>query len=511
MKFDKDVFISYAHIDDAPLDEGAAGWITDFHILLETRLQQTIGKKIIIWRDQELSGNEFFAKTIESQLPSLKLMVSIITPRYLDSDWCKKELGSFYKAAIENGGISIGDKSRIFKIVKTPVDKDVIENLPEGIHQIFDEILDYKFYIQESTGKFKELSRSSWVDQTVKREFMNKMDDVVQDMANLIKKLNSVTGTNIEKKKIFLAETSYDMQIYRDNLVRELEEANYSVLPNKKLPLVIDRFTSEVSSCLDESILSLHIVSPTNYAVQPEGTDKSIVILQNKIAAEKSSVKDFKRLIWIPPSGGNTNINEETSELQKTFLQDLKTNVDIQKGADILEGPLEEFKQSIFATIKRMDEEEKAKKAPLTMSAATTVAEGEKITKLVYLVCDQRDLEFTRPLEDVFTNNGHGILLPLFEGDLSQMRQAHLDNLKICDAVVIYYGAGNYRWMGSMKSDLLRIPALGREKPLIDKIIYIAGKEDEDKKSFKANDITVINGLGGFNAGLFNGFIQKLK
>ena len=77
MKFEKDVFISYAHLDDIPLDEGAKGWITDFHKLLETRLEQTIGHDINIWRDEKLAGNEVFALEIESQLPKLKVMVSV--------------------------------------------------------------------------------------------------------------------------------------------------------------------------------------------------------------------------------------------------------------------------------------------------------------------------------------------------------------------------------------------------------------------------------------------------
>ena len=92
MKFEKDVFISYAHMDNVPIDQGAEGWITDFHKLLETRLEQTIGHDVKIWRDERLTGNTEFTPEIESQFPSLKVMVSVITPRYISSDWCRKEL-----------------------------------------------------------------------------------------------------------------------------------------------------------------------------------------------------------------------------------------------------------------------------------------------------------------------------------------------------------------------------------------------------------------------------------
>ena len=520
MKFEKDVFISYAHLDDKPLDEGAKGWITDFHRLLQTRLEQTIGHDLNVWRDERLTGNEVFGPEIEAQLPKLKVMVSIVTPRYVESDWCKRELNYFYKAADENGGVAIGNKSRIFKVVKTPVDKDTIEHLPGDIQKIFDEILDYKFYrVEPGTNRVKELERSSWVDDKIKQEYMDKLNDVVQDIASLIKKLNNTETNETSARRIFLAETTYDLQSYRDNLVRELKEAGFVVLPDKNLSNVVNKFNDEVAGFVERSILSVHLISATNYAAQPEGTEKSTVILQNEIAASKCASTSLRRLIWIPPCTTNISTNEKMINQQKAFVESLKKDPELQKGADILEGALEEFKQNIFDTIKKVDAEEKAKreaeeKAKKQAASATTTSlttAEDAGPKLIYLVCDQRDLDETRPLEDLINDSGNEVLLPLFDGDQAQLRQAHVDNLKICDAVIIYYGAGNYRWTGSMKSDLLRLPALGRSKPLLEKAIYIAAPGDKDKETFKANDFKIINGIAGFNEDLFNEFIQKLK
>lgn len=519
MKFEKDVFISYAHLDDKPLDENAKGWVTDFHKLLQTRLGQTIGHDVNVWRDERLTGNEVFGPEIEAQLPKLKVMVSIITPRYVQSDWCKHELNFFYKAADENGGVAIGNKSRIFKIVKTPVDEEAIEQLPGDMQKIFHDILDYKFYRWEpETGRFKELGLYSWVDNKIRQEYMDKLDDVAQDIANLLKKLKNEDAPDTAKKKIFLAETTYDLQSYRDNLVRELKEAGFTILPTRNLPVVVEKFEEEVEACVRECVLSVHLVSPTNYAAQPEGADKSTVILQNEIAARRSAATAFPRLIWIPPSGKNLSVHEKMAAQQKAFVAELKTDAEIQQGADILEGTLEEFKQAIFDTIKRTEMEEKARREAEEKAKKRNVSAGgnavstaeKEAPKLVYLVCDQRDLDDTRPLEDAISESGHEILLPLFEGDLAQLREAHLENLKICDAVIIYYGAGNYRWATSMKSDLLRLPALGRSKPLVEKAVYIAPPADKDKETFKANDFEMINGLAGFTGDLVNGFLQKL-
>ena len=159
MKFENDVFISYAHLDNIPIEQDGKGWITDFRKLLKTILAQTMGYDIKVWRDEEeLTGNTEFTPEIQSQFPLLKILVSVITPRYIFSDLCRKELDEFYTAASYNGGISIGNKSRIFKIVKTPVDTETINQLPDKFHRLFTEILDYKFYIPDANpGRFKEL------------------------------------------------------------------------------------------------------------------------------------------------------------------------------------------------------------------------------------------------------------------------------------------------------------------------------------------------------------------
>ena len=99
MKFKKDIFISYAHIDDESLMEGESGWITEFHRSLEIRLAQLLGYRPNIWRDKDLKGNSEFSDEILIQLPDIALMVSIHSPRYVKSDWCVREVNEFHRIA----------------------------------------------------------------------------------------------------------------------------------------------------------------------------------------------------------------------------------------------------------------------------------------------------------------------------------------------------------------------------------------------------------------------------
>src|SRR5580658_4952372 len=139
MQFDKDIFISYAHIDDESLIADRKGWITEFHRALEIRLAQLMGVKPVIWRDPALQGNHIFDKEIVDQFSKVAIMISILTPRYVKSDWCLKEANEFRDVCEQNIGFIVNNKARIFKVIKTPVAQDLH---PDGIKKI----LGYEFY-----------------------------------------------------------------------------------------------------------------------------------------------------------------------------------------------------------------------------------------------------------------------------------------------------------------------------------------------------------------------------
>jgi hypothetical protein len=117
--FEYDVFISYTHRDDRPLSREEEGWISSFHYSFNTRLGQLLGREPKIWRDNKLQGNDEFSDEIIAKLPKAKVLLTVISPSYLGSGLCLKELHGFLDAAESNLGIHVSNKSRIFKIVKT--------------------------------------------------------------------------------------------------------------------------------------------------------------------------------------------------------------------------------------------------------------------------------------------------------------------------------------------------------------------------------------------------------
>ncbi len=179
MELENDIFISYAHIDDQSLMEGERGWITLLHRALGIRLSQLMGRQPRIFRDPKLQGNDVFADRLVERLPAVATLVSVLSPRYVRSDWCVRELTEFWKATAATGGPRVGDKIRVFKVVKTPVP---LEEQPSDLQGV----LGYEFFVVDpETGRARELAQNAESD--LQKRYWAKLDDLAHDLADLLR------------------------------------------------------------------------------------------------------------------------------------------------------------------------------------------------------------------------------------------------------------------------------------------------------------------------------------
>jgi len=93
-EFAKHIFISYSHVDNKPLSPDQQGWITRFHQTFQNFLDTRLGRDAAIWRDDKLSGNDVFEDEIVNQFKDVALLISILSPRYIYSEWCTREARS---------------------------------------------------------------------------------------------------------------------------------------------------------------------------------------------------------------------------------------------------------------------------------------------------------------------------------------------------------------------------------------------------------------------------------
>ncbi len=495
MQFENDIFISYAHIDDQSLIEGQNGWVSNLHRVLQVRVAQLLGKTPKIWRDPKLQGNDVFGDELVQSLPKTAILLSVLSPRYAQSEWCQRELSEFYDAAARAGGVRLGNKSRVFKVVKTPVP---LEQQPPD----FREVLGYEFYVvDEETGRPHELDQAFGSD--AQRKYWAKLDDLAYDITEMLGKIAENGGGGVaaanaagpaEGKTVYVAKTGFDLNEQRDELVRDLQRRGHEVLPDQQLPLYADGIEAYLQEALPRCQLSVHLIGKS-YGLIPEGATRSVLELQNDLAIEHARAGDLARFIWMPPD------LQVEDERQRALVEHLHTDTPTHEGADLLLVPLEDLKSAIQESLEAEEPEEEE------------AAGGEDVENgaaSIYLLCDQRDADSVLDFGDYLYDQGLEVTLPVFEGNETEIREDHEANLRDCQAAIIYYGGANDLWLRRQLRELRKSPGYGRSGPIPVRAVYVAPPETPQKRRFRTREASVIRGSSSFDPADLENLLQEL-
>lgn len=485
--FQYDIFISYAHIDNRALTPEQQGWISRFHKSLEAMLSMRLGGPAKIWRDEKLRGNDIFSEEIVAQFPRTALLVSILTPRYLNSEWCTREVQEFCKSAQHTGGLAVENKARILKVIKTPVDTQ--ETLPEVMRTL----LGYDFFTFDGETP---LELDPAYGEKFAQEYNRKIGTVAWDAAQLLKKLaTEPPGAPVPTKpSVYLAECSYDRREAREMLESDLNLHGYTILPDHQLPCEEADYVEDVERVLARCALSIHLVG-ANYGSVPDGpSQKSIVMLQNELAVQRSKSGAMPRVIWLRDGTSSTHPQ------QQAFIKALHQEAEAQFGADLITGDIEECKAAIHAALKKL--EHPAQEPPAAESA-----------KVIYLICDKkdRDARTTVPLRRFFRDHSCTVEIPVFEGDATAVREANQKLLTSCDAVLLFYGAGDEAWKFTVDNELKKMRAYRGDKPLLTYTYLAAPKTGDKEDLLDMEEPHLINGFGDFSEAALAEFLQALN
>jgi len=496
MHFDGDAFISYAHLDNQELIEGRKGWVANLHRALEIRVGQLLGKQPHIWRDPKLQGNDFFAEALIERLRRVAVLVAVVSPRYIRSEWTRRELEEFWKAAETQGGVTLNEKARVFKVLKTPVPLD--QQQPE-----LRALLGYEFFrIDPETGRVRELDEVFGAD--AQREFWIKLDDLAHEMCALLERLEgdeanvAVAGLG----SIYLAETTSDLREQRDVIRRDLLQQGYEVLPAEPLPYVAADVAAAVRANLARCSMSVHLLG-RNYSLVPEGGSESLVEIQNELAVERGGDGSFSRLLWIPDG------IEVTDARQRAVLDRIRTDPRIDKRSDVLETYLEDFRTALQEHLERA----RTPPAAPAGSRAPTHAGATASAKVpaVYLIYDQRDAAAASTWADRLFEQNIEVLHPLFDGDETDIREYHDENLRSCDGAMIVFGAANEAWVRRKMRELQKAAGYGRTLPPPALAILLAEPRTPEKDRFRTHEGTVLPGWTAGDTAPLAAFAARLR
>ena len=500
MKFAKHVFISYAHLDNEKTEKDEPGWVDRFHTSLKAFLSTAIGEEPIIWRDIKLRGNDVFADEIVQQFPETAVLISILSPRYLKSTWCLKEIEEFCKIAERHGGLVVENKMRVHRVMLMPLPAELREKLPG---RLTDE-LGYPFYDEEEGGRF--LTLDPRFGDKYKAAFNRGLALMANDLAEVIQKLQkeenlipqstSAEPTVPPKPVIYLSESSWDRGDDRERIRSELQATGYTVLPHQgtRLPEMESEYVAEVERLLDCSQLSIHVIGANGGKVLNGPGRKDAVQLQNEIAARKSKEEGLARLIWLPATSSG-------QPEQQSFIDALRSKAELQCGGDLIEDNLEGLKNVLRTTLEKLE-------APSPKKAETEKPRGQ----IIYLLCVPADRPATVPLRKFLKAQGLDVQLPLFEGEAAVVRHSHEELLTRCDAVLVFYGAGAEAWKRTTDIDLQKIKTHLREGSPFAQFTYLAAPLTDHKQDcVDMGEERLIIGLEGFTEAAMQPLLAALK
>jgi len=465
MAFEIDILIVYADADNAEKTNTANGWVSDFKRFLEMMLTQVLGEKPNIMMKSENDN------ITAANLKKVGIIIPVLSEAFMQSGECLDTLEAFYK------NVKKTDPSRMFKVLKDPI------SLGQQPGKLKENIGYDLYFINPESGEIEDYKDFFGID--AERNYWMKMVDLAYDIHESYILINEkVSSEEIKsiysRRTIYLAETGHDLAVQRNIIKRDLQRHGYRVLPDHTLAQEVNSLKKQIQNDLEVSDLSIHLIG-NSYGEIPEGSDLSVVDLQNKLATQKSQETEdkttFSRLIWISPS------LENASEKQLSFIENIKRDLASSEGAEILQTPLEDFKNIVREELIEVGIDKKLAKGKASNGDSS-----------VYILHDKVDEKEVEEIRKTIEKSGYKVLTPTFDGELLTLRHHHITNLRDLDAAVIYQGKVNDQWVRMKLLDLLKAPGFGRMKPIKGKAIVSSKDEVMDLSSYQNHDITVING-----------------
>jgi serine/threonine protein kinase len=492
-----DVLMNYATIDDYALSEGKPGWVSQLHRNLQVRMEQLSGEKVRIARLPEDAISPAMEAELLEQVPLALAMVSVVSPSFLKSEVCRREVEQFWHGAAETGGRYIENKSRLLKVLKTAV---AAQQMPRPLADIFAPLFGFEFFeLDAESGRVREFDET--FGPAYKQRFFERVYDLAYDACQILSLLKQVRARGVpaatpdpHRRWVYLATTTSDVADERDRIRRELLERGHVVLPDAPLPMLAGDVETMVRDCLAKCTIAIHLLGQ-RYGVTPEDSSESIPALQVRLTAEANGRSDLQRLIWMP--GGET-----TDERQRAFLLRVQEDPVLHQRAEIIEGNLNLLKKDLIRRLAPPEEKPKA------AAPARSQAGAPKL----YLICDAKDETAVEALEDYLFAQGLEVLLPAFDGNDADAAALHQENLLSCNAILIYYGSAPRAWVDIKLRELLKATGYGREAPIAVQAVYIAPPEDRRKDRFQSHQAAVIGQAGEFEPGAeLDRFVSRIK
>lgn len=264
--------------------------------------------------------------------------------------------------------------------------------------------------------------------------------------------INHQLGAVADNLQVYLGEVGADQQQNRDVLRRELLHLGYSVVPASFLPTDAASAEQSIKEMLSSSVAAVLLVG-TDLGKHVDGAKIGIVEYQHTVLRQFVATQEVSMpLVFL-----FEDFDHFTTDQQLSYLQRMQMSVDADSGAEVLQMPVEKFKQELL---------------PLISAGIAKDISAQHIGRGAswYVVGKPASYIYSGTLSavagagEVFTLDDH-----LSPSDRLLQHRKHLIN---ADKVVLCYDGQPSEWLVAMLQDILKAPGFGRKK-MFEKIILV--------------------------------------
>jgi hypothetical protein len=470
---EQQIFVSYAHIDNARFRQDQDGWVDYFHSALEVELKQSIGEGFKFWRDKrDLCPNDFFDNRILAAVERSELFVAVLSPVYLKREYCLKELGHFFSP--RDGCDPDTVAARIVKVLRRPLQRgEIDDSLPDPLKGR----VGFKFF-EHDRETDSEIHYWDGFGAIVRPQYWDVLRQVARAITRHLsqeppKAVRCTAGA--DGPVVYLAEPSADL-IDAHRMVRgELQAVlDARIEPGDQLPNLADEAIATIDAALGKAQFSIHLLGNTAGYVPDGDQSKAIVELQLERAALRAAGDpSFRRLIWAAPG------LKPTQERQNELVSRLGRGDGLLETDEFISETLEHFKNFALESLRRTKAGAKA-----GMRSA-----GKPV---LYLVCRREEEEEALRAREFFFERGIEVWLPDFEICEDERDSICAEYALRADAVLVHYATGSEGWVRQALLKMSDWRALGRAAAFRTVAVLLAGEPSLRKTTFRSQHADLV-------------------
>lgn len=468
--YEHDVFISYACAENEIPAGASDGWVTVFVRTLKQELAKTsLGKRVgvrVWWDEKSIDRTEDLQKQLIATLPRVRTMIVLLSPAYMESDWCRQEREAFISAM---SGRPLGDK-RVFLIDLGKVD-------PKERPEAFRGPLGFKFYDQDGRKFGHPLPNVKFERHLA---FFDAVPSIAEELAKRLEELG--VGTEMQHRvddgpppdpiaTVYLAETTEDLDDQRREVALDLKQHGFRVIPERRLSSELDRCRQQIEQLIEQSKAQVFVqLLEAKLGKAFDESEETLVTLQDQIARERKMTV----LQW----------RSRDIDLEKVSIPRLKT---LLANPDVYSEPLEAFKAEVRA---------KATPPKPKHALPQDRLPSGRLPPAVFVQSDTADLSAAERLSDLLKCLQFRSWWPKSSDDPEQQadyREMQQEWLEDCDAIVFLHGIAK---PSKVELQMQRIwkTQQKRQKPLRLKALYLGPPPGQTRPSLSDPQFIQIDG-----------------